>query len=181
MAEQIEEKRGDPPEGEEWPPISLETLPIRVPSDIVDRLLKSELTKNACRNRGYVLDGYPRTFKDAQECFLYKPDRFDENGEKIEEEEEQLEEGQEKSYEGYAVNDKIVPSNCIVLTGSDSDLMKRVKSLPHRSVVGTHYTPADMKRRLTAYRIANNSTVAELSVSDFFIKNVGIQTCKVDF
>jgi len=31
MAEQIEEKRGDPPEGEEWPEIDLSKLPIRVP------------------------------------------------------------------------------------------------------------------------------------------------------
>lgn len=35
MAEEIESKRGDPPDGEEWPEINLASLPIRVPEDIV--------------------------------------------------------------------------------------------------------------------------------------------------
>jgi hypothetical protein len=35
MAEDIETKRGDPADGEEWPEINLATLPIRVPEDII--------------------------------------------------------------------------------------------------------------------------------------------------
>lgn len=65
MAEEIETKRGDAPEGEEWPEINLATLPIRVPEDIVYKLLREELIKNACRNRGYILDGYSRSYEDA--------------------------------------------------------------------------------------------------------------------
>lgn len=63
MVAQIEESR---PETEEEPPeINRETLPIRLPNDILYKLLKISLTENACRNRGYILDGFPRTFKDA--------------------------------------------------------------------------------------------------------------------
>lgn len=66
MVEEIEAKRGDPPAGmDEWPEINLATLPIRVPDEIIYKLLRMELIKNACRNRGYILDGYPRTYKDA--------------------------------------------------------------------------------------------------------------------
>lgn len=94
MAEDIEAKRGEPAEGEEWPEIDLATLPIRVPEDIIYKLLRQELVKNACRNRGYILDGYPRCFEDAQHCFLNKPiKRDEETGEIIDEEEEELEEG----------------------------------------------------------------------------------------
>lgn len=48
---------------------------------------------NDCRNRGYILDGYPRSYKGAQNIFLKKVLEYDENGELIEEEEEELEEG----------------------------------------------------------------------------------------
>lgn len=68
MVEQIEESR---PETEEEPPeIDRESLPIRLPDDILYKLVKIALTENACRNRGYILDGYPRTYKDACEIFL---------------------------------------------------------------------------------------------------------------
>lgn len=121
MVEEIEAKRGDPPEGmDEWPEIDQASLPIRVPEDIIYKLLRQELVKNACRNRGYILDGYPRTYEDAQHCFLNKPiKRDEETGEIIEEEEEELEEGQKKSFEGYIVDQDIVPKSCIVLTGKD--------------------------------------------------------------
>ena len=55
-----------------------------------------------------------------------------------------------------------------MLTGSDADLIKRVKNLPDHLISGTHYNAVDMVRRLKEYRKANNSTVAEYSVSDFF-------------
>lgn len=169
MAEEIEAKREGqtPPNGaEEWPEIDLPGLPIRVPEDIIYTLLRQELVKNACRNRGYILDGYPRTYYDAQNCFLMKRPKQNEDDE--EEEEEELEEGQKKTFDNYIVNQSIVPKSCIVITGKDSDLIKRVKHLPESQIIGTHYTAGDMARRLKAYHTANNSQVAEYSVSDFF-------------
>lgn len=114
------------------------------------------------------MDGYPRTYEDAQHCLLNKPVKYDEDGQVIEEDEEELEEGQKKNFDGYLIDQAIVPKSCIVLTGNDADLTKRVKHLPESMISGTHYTAADMQRRLKAYRTANNSHVAEYSVSDFF-------------
>lgn len=115
------------------------------------------------------MDGYPRTFEDAQHCFLNKPVKYDEDGILIEDDEDEpLEEGQKKNFDGYLIDQAIVPKSCIVLTGNDADLTKRVKHLPESMITGTHYTAADMQRRLKAYRIANNSQVAEYSVSDFY-------------
>lgn len=141
---------------------------IKIPNDILYKLLQIHLKHNDCRNRGYVLDGFPRTFKDAQHIFLYKPKKFDEEGNEIEEEEEELEEGQEKSFVGYTKDDNIFPSSCIVLNGDDKFLMQRVRDLPEVEIVGTHYNASDMTRRLKIYRTANNSQVAEPSVQDFF-------------
>lgn len=67
-----------------------------------------------------------------------------------------------------------MPKSCIVLTGTDAELIKRVKNLPDHQIKGTHYNSEDMSRRLKAYRTANNSQVAEYAVSDFF-KQQGIQ------
>ena len=47
-------------------------------------------------------------------------------------------------------------------------MIKRIRELPEESVKGTHYTQTDMIRRMKAYRIANQSEVAEPSVQDFF-------------
>ena len=52
--------------------IDREKLIIRFPDDLLYKLLKQRLNENECRNIGYVLDGYPRTFKDAQYVFLTK-------------------------------------------------------------------------------------------------------------
>ena len=123
------------------------------------------------------MDGYPRTFNDARECFLHKPDRFDENGDKIEDEEEDPD--APKSWAGYVVSEDIVPHSCIVLEGSDQELVKRVNNLPQCELVGTHYNPTDMARRLQAYRLANNSEVAEPSVQEFFATNCAMKTCAV--
>jgi adenylate kinase len=93
MAEKMAEARGEPPEGEEWPEIDRATLPIRVPDDILYRLLKEALARNDCRNRGYVLDGFPRTHKDAKYIFLKRKIIYNEEGEIEEVDEPELEEG----------------------------------------------------------------------------------------
>ena len=54
-----------------------------------------------------------------------------------------------------------------------------MKTLPEAEVEGTHYTLKDMKRRLKAYRTANESQVAEPSVSQFF-RDHGVQVFKKD-
>lgn len=130
------------------PEIVRETLKIRLPDDILYKLLKIVLTENSCRNRGYILDGYPRTYKDACEVFLYRPKKFDEDGNEIDEEEPELEEGEEKSFEGYIPNPDIFPSHVLVLNGDDDFLINRVKNLPEEDLKDTHYNNESMVRRL---------------------------------
>lgn len=97
------------------------------------------------------------------------PPKLDENGEEIEEDEDdEPEEGQEKDFSRYIKNELIFPGSSILIDGKDEDLITRVRDLPEDKIVGTHYNQVDMERRLTAYREANNSEVANPSVSDFF-------------
>lgn len=100
----------------EAPEIDREALTIRIPDDIIYTLLKMRLNENDCRNRGYILDGFPRNYKDAQNIFLVRQKQFDpETGEEIEADEPELEEGEEKSFEGFIKDETIMPSSCIVL------------------------------------------------------------------
>ena len=160
-------ERGD--DDEEAPEIDRDALPIRIPNDLIFRLLKMRLQENDCQNRGYILDGFPRNYKDCQNVFLLKEKKFDpETGEEIEEEEPELEEGQEKSWEGYIIDPSIFPDSCIVLKQTDEFLIDRVRNLPEESIVGSHYNMADMKRRLKIYREENQSKIAEPSAHDFY-------------
>ena len=177
---QIEEARqalgDDAGEPEE---IDREKLSVRLTDEILFKILRIRLTENDCRNRGYILDGFPKNYKQAQEVFLYRPKKLDENGEEIVEDEPELEEGEEKSYDGFVIREDIFPKSFILLDAKESNdnlLLKRVKdNLREQEAFGTHYNSADMDRRLKAYRIANNSQVAEPSLKNFFSEKGGLQ------
>ena len=69
----IEEEREGQDFGDDGPPeIDRESLPIRVPDDLIYQLLKLRINKNDCRNRGYILDGYPRNHKDCNHIFMIR-------------------------------------------------------------------------------------------------------------
>ena len=104
VADEIEAKRdGQEEPADGWPEIDQSKLDIRVHDDIIYQLLKQELVKNACRNRGYILDGMPRDYYDAQNIFLMRKPKENEDDEDPEEEE--LEEGQKRSFDtGFIVN-----------------------------------------------------------------------------
>jgi hypothetical protein len=76
--------------------------------------LRIRLNENECRNRGYVLAGYPRNYDDACYTFLIRPKKFDEDGNEIEEDEPELEEGEKKSFEGYIPDPQIFPSHVVL-------------------------------------------------------------------
>ena len=172
----IDEARAELPEPEDgWPEVDRESLSIRIPDKLLYKLLRIRLAANACRNRGYILDGYPRTYDDACWSYLNKIPKYDEEtGDLIEDdEEEELPEDDENYVKkdfstGYERDASIFPSSCIVLEGSDEELINRVRDLPEDKIVGTHYSRDDMVRRLKTYRTANNSIVAEPSVQYFF-------------
>lgn len=125
MVSAIEEARPDDAEPEE---IDREKLVVRLPNEILYKLLRIRLNENNCRNRGYVLSGFPRSFKDAQYIFYIRQKKFDEEGNEIEEEEEEVEEGEEKKFEGYITDPDIYPAHVIVIKGTDDFLIERMKN-----------------------------------------------------
>jgi len=178
MEEAINEKRADMEEPEDgWPEIVITNAEISVPDELLWEVLRLKLGENDCRNRGYILDSFPRRYRGARHAFLMKPPKEGEDEE--EEEEEELEEGQEPNFDKHVKNDAIFPGSIIVLEGADECLIDRVRELPEDSIVGTHYNETDMRRRIKEYRVANNSTVAEPAVQDFF-REQGIKFFRED-
>ena len=42
---------------------------VRLPEEMVARLIKLKLESPACTNKGYILDGYPKTFAGCLDIF----------------------------------------------------------------------------------------------------------------
>ena len=167
--EKIEEKRGEMEEPEDgWPEIVVKDEDIRVPSELLNEVLRVKLGENDCRNRGYILDSFPRLYKGAQRAFLMKPPKKEGEEDDDEEEDDDDDPEKEPTYDKHIVNDAIFPGSVIVLDGSDEALIQRVRELPEDRIVGTHYNEARMRQRIKDYRLANNSQVAEPAVQDFF-------------
>jgi len=56
------------------PELDRNAIKVRLPDDIMRRLLALKLTSSGCKNKGFILDGYPRNSKDAEAVFLTKVD-----------------------------------------------------------------------------------------------------------
>jgi adenylate kinase family enzyme len=82
----------------------------KLSSELMSEAFRWRLSQTDCQNRGYVLDGYPKSYKTAQEVFVVtpiKPEKAkkqvgegedEEEEEKIPEPEEEEEEENKKKY-----------------------------------------------------------------------------------
>lgn len=125
--------------------INRDALVIRLPNKYLYKLTKLKLVENACRNRGYVLDGYPRSYRDAQYVFLkrvFKQTTNDDGDVEVEEpeenddiEEDELDEdgnAKQKDFAKYTPDDSLMPDSIVLLDGDQDNIMTRVRDLPER-------------------------------------------------
>lgn len=54
------------------PNVDPEKMVARLPDDLLLKAYKYRLEKNDCFNRGFVIDGLPRTYEQAKGVFLSK-------------------------------------------------------------------------------------------------------------
>lgn len=118
-------------------------------------------------NKGFILDGFPRSKEDAELVFMNqipidKPVEGDADPEAPENEEPAT-----KS----VLNDKIIPQYCISLEADDAFLTQRAKDIPPEQVEGTHFNDAGMVRRLKDYRTRNPEDAG--NVKEFMTEAIG--------
>ncbi|XP_069573933.1 adenylate kinase 7-like, partial [Brachyistius frenatus] len=113
------------------------------PPDEPLEVLKRKMMSNPCKNQGFVLDDFPRTFEQAEELFYA---------------EEQ---------EGVSQTRKMLPELVLSLDASDSFLIDRVINLPESLVTEHHYEQEHFLRRLARYREGN---MEEEPVVHYFIE-----------
>ncbi|XP_044231976.1 adenylate kinase 7 [Thunnus albacares] len=123
------------------------------------KVMKDKLMSKPCRNQGFVLDGFPKTYEQAKELF-YAEDHESEDGT-----------SQISSY-----NKKIMPEFVLCLDASDGFLKDRVMNLPERLVQEYNYEQEHFLQRLDGYREKNteDETVVnyfdELDISPLYLE-----------
>lgn len=126
----------------------------RLPDECLMELVKIMLSSAGCMNKGFILEGFPRSKSDAAGLFMEKVHKAD---------------GQEGEFE-EKVNQKLVPQYAIILEGDDASLQQKAKELPAEKVEGTHWNDAGMVRRLKEFRARNPD---DDNTRDFLTKLIG--------
>ena len=131
--------------------------------DLYD-MVKKQLESPACVNKGFILDGFPRSKDDARAIFNNKVLK-EQEGEPAEGEE------QEPQYD-EVLNQNIVPQYAIALEADDAALTQKAKDLPPEVTENTHWNEAGMVRRLKDFRTKNVDDSGE-TVKDFITEAIG--------
>ncbi|XP_078239884.1 adenylate kinase 7 isoform X1 [Pogona vitticeps] len=122
----------------------------RIDDQYVIRFMKEKLMSMPCKNQGYVLDGFPKTYDMAKDLFNLE-----------EEEEEDDMRGKIHHY------DKVItPDYIISLNASDEFLKNRIMNLPESVVAGTHYAQDRYLRSLSLFRELNTEDETVLNYFD---------------
>ncbi|KAI4891646.1 hypothetical protein NFI96_024852 [Prochilodus magdalenae] len=116
----------------------------RLDDQYIVRIMKDKLKSKSCRNQGFVLDGFPKTYEQAKELFAAVDDDDEEEGE---------EEVQSKA---LPHKKKIIPEFVFSLDATDAFLKKRVLNLPESVVEGSSYSQDKFLRRLASFRESNS-------------------------
>ncbi|KAG7508388.1 hypothetical protein JOB18_011708 [Solea senegalensis] len=120
----------------------------RLDDHLVFDILKEKLNSKPCRNQGFVLDGFLKTYDQAQQIFLNEET-----------------ETQSSEVETPVFNNTITPEHVIALEASDDFLTKRAQGLPESVAEKMRYTPDEFVRRLARHR---ELAAAEETLLDFF-------------
>ncbi|XP_072546355.1 adenylate kinase 7 isoform X2 [Salminus brasiliensis] len=121
----------------------------RLDDQYIIRIMKDKLKSKPCRNQGFVLDGFPKTYEQAKELFTAEEDELTDTRSEI-----------------PPHNKKIIPEFVFSLDATDTFLKKRVLNLPESVVEGTSYSQEKFLRRLASFRENNSEDETVLNFFD---------------
>ncbi|KAJ7990876.1 hypothetical protein DPEC_G00291450 [Dallia pectoralis] len=120
----------------------------RLDDQLLIRIVRDKLKSMPCRNQGFVLDGFPKTYEQARDLFSADDEEPENTTSKI-----------------PPFNKNIIPEFVFSLDSSDKFLKNRVIDLPECLVEGTSYSQKHFLRRLKSFRENN---VEDETVLNYF-------------
>ena len=130
-------------------------------NELLYDMVRYRLQQNDCQHRGFVLDGFPRTYEDAKGLFFWAPKKKEKpkkpegegEGEQEDEQDEEEEEDVNKYKPKFQKN--IYPESVIMLEATDEFLKEKSKKLPTEIMKDSHYYENHMDRRLAIWHQGN--------------------------
>ncbi|KAJ3606171.1 hypothetical protein NHX12_025692 [Muraenolepis orangiensis] len=101
-------------------------------------ILQEKLDSKPCANQGFVLDGFPETYEQANMIFFGDEESDDEDW----------------NSKAPVYNKRITPEHVFVLNASDAFLSERARDLPESVAEEMGYSPEALAARLSRYRQA---------------------------
>lgn len=165
----------------------------KLPLKLRTKLIKSRLLSNVCRYRGYVLEGYPTCYEEAEALFMELVP-VDGEEEKVEEEEEQGgddenddeeeeappppadEEEEDDSRPKKRIAQSVAPEFVVLLTSSEDRCKARIFNGLDRSAGSEE----DFRRRTLEYRQANLAEDGRPGSREFFTEISGTRVLELD-
>ncbi|KAI5610837.1 adenylate kinase 7, partial [Silurus asotus] len=117
----------------------------RLDEQYVLQIMKDKLKTKPCRNQGFVLDGFPKTYNQAKELFSAESDQAKDERLKI-----------------PPYNKEIIPEFVFSLDATDKFLEERVLNLPESVVQGTSHSVEKYFPRLATFRKKNSEDATVL-------------------
>ncbi|CBZ53311.1 putative dpy-30 motif-containing protein [Neospora caninum Liverpool] len=148
---------------------------VRFDVETMTKIFNAKLSENVCRFRGFVLDGYPRTYQEAAALFLRPKKKEDggkdgnatEDGDAGGDLEEQPSEEEPPPAE-MEFEPLKAPDYVIILKSADVHCEERMMNVPQNQVIPGHNDRDGFFRRLAQHKLTNESVHGEPSLADFF-------------
>ena len=137
----------------------------RLPDKMVINIVKDRLMQTDCQLRGYILDGYPKTYLNALRIFVQNTSEFTEEIAQNQTEEEFL--------KVFPLNPKLAINYAVNIEATDEFIINKVKELAADKAANTHYTEDNTNRRLKKYHTDNPEDSDNINE---FLKAMGIAT-----
>ena len=136
-------------------PLDRSTLNPRLPDDLVAKLFLRFLTTSLSRNKGYILDGYPKSYQDCQAIFCK-----DDNDKP------------ESDPSKYSIDPETAPNFLLRLDTTIEEIIKnRIKSNPELVVSNPqHYSEEAVQRRFSNFRNFNETAKTSRPLGSFFVR-----------
>jgi adenylate kinase len=131
----------------------------RLPTDLLTLIMQKKLQTAPCRNKGFVLDGYPRTREEAEALFMKQADAAEDEDPPAPEEGEEGEEAAAAA--PVSASGNIIPQFVLTFSCTEETAARRSRDMPADQFVDGHNDEDGFRRRWTKFVTTNDPQQAD--------------------